>query len=216
MDTLTHALSGALLGRATAPDPARARITTAARMAAGALAAAFPDADFFLAYVSPVAYLTGHRGLTHSIFLAPLWALLLAWLLARIAPGEGRDVARLFRHLRARRRRPHPRRPDHRVRHHDLCAGIGRARRLGHDVHHRSVVHGDHPCRSRGLRARPPLAGAGDRRARHARRLCRPAGDRTIARDRLRRQLCAPERACRRPRWPRSRARCRRSTGWWS
>jgi inner membrane protein len=89
MDTLTHALSGALLGRATAPDPARARITTAARMAAGALAAAFPDADFFLAYVSPVAYLTGHRGLTHSIFLAPLWALLLAWLLARIAPGRG-------------------------------------------------------------------------------------------------------------------------------
>ncbi len=89
MDTLTHALSGALLARATAPDPARARITTAARMAAGALAAAFPDTDFFLAYVSPVAYLTGHRGITHSIFLLPIWALMLAWLLSKTVRGRG-------------------------------------------------------------------------------------------------------------------------------
>ena len=89
MDTLTHALSGALLARATAPDPARARITAAARMAAGALAAAFPDTDFFLAYVSPVAYLTGHRGITHSIFLLPIWALMLAWLLSKTVRGRG-------------------------------------------------------------------------------------------------------------------------------
>ena len=88
MDTLTHALSGALLARATAPDPARARITTAARMAAGAFAAAFPDTDFFLAYVSPVAYLTGHRGITHSIFLLPIWALA-----ARLAPLEDQSAA---------------------------------------------------------------------------------------------------------------------------
>ena len=91
MDTLTHALSGALLARATAPDPGRARITTAARMAAGALAAAFPDTDFFLAYVSPVAYVTGHRGVTHSILLLPLWAFFLAWGLSKIA--RGRDAA---------------------------------------------------------------------------------------------------------------------------
>lgn len=88
MDTLTHALSGALLARATAPDPARSRITTGARMAAGALAAAFPDADFFLAYVSPVAYLTGHRGVTHSILLLPFWAFLLAWCRSKIARGR--------------------------------------------------------------------------------------------------------------------------------
>src|SRR5262245_24351482 len=88
MDTLTHALSGALLARATAPDPARARISTAARMVAGALAAAFPDTDFFLSYVSPIAYLTGHRGVTHSILLLPVWALMLAWLLAQTVPGR--------------------------------------------------------------------------------------------------------------------------------
>src|SRR5262245_44297888 len=89
MDTLTHALSGALLARASAPDPARARITTSARIAAGALAAAFPDADFFLAYVSPVAYVTGHRGVTHSIFLLPVWALLLAWCCSKLVRGRG-------------------------------------------------------------------------------------------------------------------------------
>jgi inner membrane protein len=88
MDTLTHALSGALLARATAPDPARARVTIAARMVAGALAAAFPDTDFFLAYISPAAYLTGHRGVTHSILVLPLWAFLLAWCLSKIDRGR--------------------------------------------------------------------------------------------------------------------------------
>jgi inner membrane protein len=84
VDTLTHALSGALLARATAPDPARSRVATGARVLAGAAAAAFPDVDFVLAYVSPVAYLTGHRGVTHSILLLPAWAFLLAWCFSKI------------------------------------------------------------------------------------------------------------------------------------
>lgn len=85
MDTLTHALSGALAARATAP--ANARISLTARVAAGFFAAAFPDVDWVLAYVSPVAYLTGHRGVTHSVLLLPLWAALLAWLCAKIGRG---------------------------------------------------------------------------------------------------------------------------------
>jgi inner membrane protein len=86
MDTLTHALSGALLGRATAPrQPAPDSLSLRARVLAGAAAAAFPDLDFVLGYVSPVAYLENHRGVTHSLLLLPLWALLLAWLLAKIA-----------------------------------------------------------------------------------------------------------------------------------
>ena len=85
MDTLTHALSGALAARATAP--AKARISLTARVAAGFFAAAFPDMDWVLAYVSPVAYITGHRGVTHSVLLLPLWAGLLAWLCAKIGRG---------------------------------------------------------------------------------------------------------------------------------
>jgi inner membrane protein len=86
MDTLTHALSGALAARATAP--ARSRISIAARGSAGFFACAFPDTDVVLSYLSPVTYLTLHRGATHSIILAPLWALLLAWLCTRIDRGK--------------------------------------------------------------------------------------------------------------------------------
>lgn len=84
MDTLTHALSGALLARATAPDPAKAPMSTGRRVAVGFLAGAFPDIDFVLGYLSPIVYLTGHRGITHSVLLWPLWALLLAWLFSKL------------------------------------------------------------------------------------------------------------------------------------
>ena len=83
MDTLTHALSGALLARATAPGDAPPR-SLPRRVAAGFFAAAAPDLDFVLGFVSPLVYLEQHRGPTHSVLLLPLWALPLSWLLAKI------------------------------------------------------------------------------------------------------------------------------------
>ena len=83
MDTLTHAFSGALIARATAPKDAPPR-SLPRRIAAGFLAAAAPDLDFMISYLGPVAYLENHRGVTHSVLLLPLWALLLAWLLAKV------------------------------------------------------------------------------------------------------------------------------------
>ncbi|HUF79723.1 MAG TPA: metal-dependent hydrolase [Burkholderiales bacterium] len=83
MDTLTHALSGALLARATAPRDAPPG-SLRRRVAAGFFAGAAPDLDFVLSYAGPVVYLEQHRGVTHSVLLLPLWALLLAWLLAKI------------------------------------------------------------------------------------------------------------------------------------
>jgi inner membrane protein len=86
MDTLTHALSGALLARATARRaPRPCDLTPRQRMVAGFVAAAAPDIDFVLGYVSPTVYLETHRGITHSVLLLPLWALALAWLIARVA-----------------------------------------------------------------------------------------------------------------------------------
>ncbi|MPZ44071.1 MAG: metal-dependent hydrolase [Betaproteobacteria bacterium] len=83
MDTLTHALSGALMARAVVPArPAYA--TRADCVALGFLAAAFPDSDVVLSYVSPLAYLHYHRGVTHSLLLLPLWAFLLAWVWSRL------------------------------------------------------------------------------------------------------------------------------------
>jgi inner membrane protein len=93
LDTLTHALSGALLARATAraqPAPN----STLRRIAAGFFACAAPDLDFVTGYGGPVAYILNHRGVTHSLILLPLWALGLSWLLAKIvrAPGGWREL----------------------------------------------------------------------------------------------------------------------------
>jgi len=83
VDTLTHALSGALLARATTPRDAPPR-SIPRRIAAGFFACAFPDLDFVIGFIGPVEYLMHHRGATHSLLLAPLWAIAVAWVLAKI------------------------------------------------------------------------------------------------------------------------------------
>lgn len=95
MDTLTHALSGALVGRLLAPaanaQSARTPPPVWQAVVAGAAAATFPDLDFVLGYVSDLAYLRGHRGVTHSLLLTPLWGLLLAAVLAALFRLRRRD-----------------------------------------------------------------------------------------------------------------------------
>lgn len=83
MDTLTHALSGALLARATAPAR-RDAVPLPRRVALGTLAAAFPDIDFITSYLSPLAYLYHHRGVTHSLLMLPLWAILVGVIFAAV------------------------------------------------------------------------------------------------------------------------------------
>lgn len=89
MDTLTHALSGALLGRATeAKSPRSDQLPRRTRMWIGFLAAAFPDSDFVARFIDPFTYLTTHRGITHSVILLPLWALLLALVFMLLVRGK--------------------------------------------------------------------------------------------------------------------------------
>src|SRR5690348_785157 len=85
MDTLTHALSGALLARATAskPDESHA-LPLGRRLLVGFFACAAPDLDFWVSYLGPNGYIENHRGLSHSLILLPLWALLLAKLCSMI------------------------------------------------------------------------------------------------------------------------------------
>ena len=98
MDTLTHALSGALLARATAPPshhaPNTGQLTLRARMTVGVVAAAFPDIDFVLRVVDTLTYITFHRGITHSIILLPAWAWLLAWLISYLSRLGQRQYSR--------------------------------------------------------------------------------------------------------------------------
>jgi len=89
MDTLTHALSGALLARATAGIEKPA-LPMGRRIGIGFLVAAFPDSDVIASWISPLAYLYHHRGITHSLVMLPLWTILLSLILAwvwRKGPG---------------------------------------------------------------------------------------------------------------------------------
>lgn len=79
MDTLTHALSGMLLARATAKTQTdKPQLPLYVRLWSGFLAAAFPDADFVSRYFGSLSYFEHHRGVTHSFIMLPLWALLLS------------------------------------------------------------------------------------------------------------------------------------------
>src|SRR5690606_17143922 len=93
MDTLTHAISGAVIGAATAPRDAR---EMRRRALWGALFAAFPDSDFVIAFFTDhFTYLNEHRGYTHSVLLLPVWAALLGALAARLARAPWREMAAL-------------------------------------------------------------------------------------------------------------------------
>jgi inner membrane protein len=91
VDTLTHALSGALLARATMPAKTSENVLPVSRRVfVGFIAAAAPDLDVVLSYLSPLAYLYHHRGVTHSLLMLPLWSFALALLCAfiwRRGPG---------------------------------------------------------------------------------------------------------------------------------
>jgi len=88
VDTLSHALSGALAARASAPRDLPPR-SLPRRVAAGFFAAAAPDLDFVIGFLGPVEYLLHHRGATHSLLLLPLWAFPVAWVLAKLLREPG-------------------------------------------------------------------------------------------------------------------------------
>ena len=88
MDNLTHALSGALIARATAPKPQPGvTIPLGRRIVLGTIAASLPDLDYVIGWFSPLAYLIHHRGFTHSFVLLPLWSFVFAWLCAKLWRG---------------------------------------------------------------------------------------------------------------------------------
>jgi inner membrane protein len=89
MDTLTHALSAMLASRAASPKHVKpGELTLTARSWVGFFAGAFPDSDFIVMLFGTTSYLKYHRGITHSILMMPLWALLLAWLFSVLWRGH--------------------------------------------------------------------------------------------------------------------------------
>jgi membrane-bound metal-dependent hydrolase YbcI (DUF457 family) len=93
MDTITHGIVGALVGKAlfAGPDTPAEAGTRAARAALSSpaaraaivgctLGAVFPDVDIFAGPLAhnPLAIMEWHRNITHSAVLLPVWALILA------------------------------------------------------------------------------------------------------------------------------------------
>ena len=87
MDPLTHALSGALLVRATAPSAQSSEqiLPLRTRILVGFVAAAFPDLDLALRLIDTLTYLNWHQGPTHSLVMLPVWAFLLSYLFSRFS-----------------------------------------------------------------------------------------------------------------------------------
>jgi membrane-bound metal-dependent hydrolase YbcI (DUF457 family) len=82
MDPVTHAITGALLGKAYF-SKRQARVS----IFAATLGAVFPDIDIVAEAVSrnPLAIIKYHRGITHSFFGLPFFAMGLAWLTRWVA-----------------------------------------------------------------------------------------------------------------------------------
>jgi len=91
MDTITHGIAGALVGKAffagapgttSAREDAGLKAGAAGRVAiwAATLGGIFPDSDSVLGFfdANGMAVISSHRGETHSFLLLPLWALALA------------------------------------------------------------------------------------------------------------------------------------------
>ena len=91
MDTITHGIAGALIGKAAfggsdlfPPIPVDKRRIITWSLTLGAI---FPDADVFRDLLShdQLLLLTWHRSITHSLLCLPVWAVLLAVLTQVVA-----------------------------------------------------------------------------------------------------------------------------------
>lgn len=68
MDNVTHAAAGLAIAEAVFPS------CGAAGVALAVVASELPDIDIFLGVGNPWSMVTTHRGITHSLFVAPLFA----------------------------------------------------------------------------------------------------------------------------------------------
>ena len=81
MDVATHLLLGACVAQIprTSTGKSSQALSFWHRSLIGGLVAVFPDIDYLLFFIHPLDFLAyWHRAETHSLLLAPLWALLVA------------------------------------------------------------------------------------------------------------------------------------------
>jgi inner membrane protein len=80
MDSITHALTGAVIARAIDDEKVGNWGTIA-----GLVTGFFPDTDFVLGLFNRQFYLEYHRDFTHSLLLIPFYALFFSWIFVKIS-----------------------------------------------------------------------------------------------------------------------------------
>src|SRR5580692_9076832 len=92
MDTITHGIAGALIGKGFF-SKRNARVATFAAV----VGAMFPDIDIVRYGFSsdPLAIVKYHRAITHSFIALPFFAIALAWLTRALFPCIQRKIPRL-------------------------------------------------------------------------------------------------------------------------
>lgn len=91
MDSLTQAVLGA-----TVQGAGLGRYQGRRALLYGAMLGTLPDLDVLVRYADPVSSMTYHRGFSHSLFLLPLLALVLAWLIKKRWPHTEYTFTHLF------------------------------------------------------------------------------------------------------------------------
>lgn len=101
MDSVTHIVVGLLIAQALRPAFLRLELKLGTRLNSPprpgrsprgltllcVAAASFPDIDSLAGWFGPESYLLHHRGLTHSLFFLPFFALLLAFAARKLGAG---------------------------------------------------------------------------------------------------------------------------------
>ena len=85
MDTITHAVVGAMLVRARPVTDRNLGLSRTTQSLVVAGAAMFPDLDYLGFWINPYLFITQwHRGISHSLLMLPIWSLLLGSIVAWI------------------------------------------------------------------------------------------------------------------------------------
>ncbi len=98
MDPVTHALAGSLAAKVIARNNTTHENSLHTRdpLIIAAIASIFPDIDYLSFWINPLNFIADwHRSITHSLFMAPLWGLLLTIIIVTVSPRfreRARDV----------------------------------------------------------------------------------------------------------------------------
>jgi len=89
MDTITHALFAGLSAKVITLHQTKTENSCQNKdtLIIAAIAAAFPDIDYLSFWVNPLIFIAEwHRSITHSLFMAPIWGIILTGIILIVVP----------------------------------------------------------------------------------------------------------------------------------